>query len=99
MSATVFVLLVLAFAVGFICCFLIWQSADRSARLLRDSRDIQLTRIASTEVSHRLTDGAMRVSVFGLAAYYGVPVELVAEMRDAAACPSSWQPAGEEVLP
>ena len=55
--------------------------------------------IASTEVSHRLTDGAMRVSVFGLAAYYGVPVELVAEMRDAAACPSSWQPAGEEVLP
>jgi hypothetical protein len=79
MTATFFGLLVLAFAVGFICCFLFWQSADRSGRLLRDSRDILLTKVASSAVCDQLVE--TDTDELGLATHYGVPLELIHDLR------------------
>lgn len=80
MTVTVFVSIVLAFAVGWLCCFLIWQRADRSARLLRDSREIQLTKIAAAAICHALFT-LPPASETALAAQYGVPRELIVDLR------------------
>lgn len=88
MTPTVFILLVLAFATGFLCCFLIWQSADRSARLLREHREVRLEKLASQSVVDDLIAGQTE---YELACYYGVAQELIVDLRNAGGLDSSHQ--------
>lgn len=88
MSASVFVLVLLAFAVGFVCCFLVWQSADRQAVLLREQRELLLLKVASRTIVDDLIAGQTEQE---LATYYGLPVAEIAELRRAGGLDSSHQ--------